>query len=70
VFAKALAQAGRTRDEVAVIVGLEVGDEVLADLRVTALEWEDQGVDELVLHWVRPNALEAVLAAGERAGLP
>jgi alkanesulfonate monooxygenase SsuD/methylene tetrahydromethanopterin reductase-like flavin-dependent oxidoreductase (luciferase family) len=70
VFRNALAEAGRRRADVAIIVGLEVGDEVLAELPATARAWEAQGVDELVLHWVRPNALDAVLAAGERAGLP
>jgi G6PDH family F420-dependent oxidoreductase len=69
VFAEALPDAGRTRQDVSVIVGLEPDDEVLADLLATAGRWEALGADELVLHWVRPPALEAVLAAGERAGV-
>ena len=69
VFTKGLVDAGRTREEVAIIVGLEAGNDVLADLGATAQEWEAQGADELVIHWVKPDALDGVLAAGERAGL-
>ena len=40
---------------------------VLADLAATAHEWQARGADELVLHWIGPQQLDAVLAAGERA---
>jgi alkanesulfonate monooxygenase SsuD/methylene tetrahydromethanopterin reductase-like flavin-dependent oxidoreductase (luciferase family) len=70
VFADALAAAGRRREDVAVIVGVEADDEGLqADVAGAAAAWRDRGVDELVIHWVRPTQLDAVLAAGERAGL-
>lgn len=36
------------------------------DLGAWAAAWQARGADELVLHWVRPHQLEAVLAAGER----
>jgi alkanesulfonate monooxygenase SsuD/methylene tetrahydromethanopterin reductase-like flavin-dependent oxidoreductase (luciferase family) len=69
VFRRALDEAGRRRQDVQVIVGLEVGVEMLADLRAVADKWQQRGVDELVLHWVKPDTLETVLAAGERAEL-
>jgi alkanesulfonate monooxygenase SsuD/methylene tetrahydromethanopterin reductase-like flavin-dependent oxidoreductase (luciferase family) len=76
VFLQALAAAGRRREEVAVLVGVDVvredsvaSDPLLADLAAGAAAWRARGADELVLHWVRPPELEAVLAAGERAGL-
>lgn len=76
VFLEALAAAGRPRSEVSVLVGLDLDREVkpeeqplLADLVGTAAEWQERGADELVLHWIRPHQLGAVLAAGERAGL-
>ena len=42
---------------------------VLADLAATAREWQARGADELVLHWIGPQQLDAVLAARERAGV-
>ena len=34
-----------------------------------AERWRERGADELVLHWVKADQVEAVLAAGERAWL-
>ena len=42
---------------------------LLADLAATAAEWQERGADELIFHWIHPHQLDAVLAAGERAGL-
>lgn len=73
VFEGALAAAGRSRSEVAVIVGCDVprGDALaqapaIIDPAAWAEEWQGRGADELVLHWVGPDQLDAVLAAGER----
>jgi alkanesulfonate monooxygenase SsuD/methylene tetrahydromethanopterin reductase-like flavin-dependent oxidoreductase (luciferase family) len=74
VFEAALAAAGRSRADVAVIVGCDVprGDDArtasaIADTRAWAEGWRERGADELVLHWIHPDQLEAVLTAGERA---
>ena len=40
---------------------------ILADLTGTAARWQERGADELVLHWIHPDQLDHVLAAGERA---
>ena len=75
VFLEALAAAGRRREDVQVLVGLDVDradpsrDPLVADMAGTAAAWHGRGADELVLHWVRPPELEAVIAAGERAEL-
>ena len=76
VFQDALAAAGRSRADVSVVVGLDMvpgvapeDQPILADLAVTAAEWQARGADELILHWIRPEQLPAVLAAGERAFL-
>ena len=44
-------------------------DPLLADLAGSAAAWAERGADELVLHWVRPPQLDAVIAAAERAEL-
>jgi alkanesulfonate monooxygenase SsuD/methylene tetrahydromethanopterin reductase-like flavin-dependent oxidoreductase (luciferase family) len=76
VFLESLAAAGRKRSDVSVLVGLDLDKDLkpedqplLADLTATAAEWQERGADELILHWIRPHELGAVLAAGERAGL-
>jgi alkanesulfonate monooxygenase SsuD/methylene tetrahydromethanopterin reductase-like flavin-dependent oxidoreductase (luciferase family) len=76
VFLESLAAAGRKRSDVTVLVGLDLDADLppeeqplLADLAVTAAEWQERGADELIFHWIRPHELGAVLAAGERAGL-
>lgn len=75
VFLEALDAVGRRRDEVAVLVGLgteprdgAADPAILDDLAATAAAWRGRGADELVLRWVRPAGLDAVLAALERAG--
>ena len=76
VFLEGLEKAGRRREDVSVLVGLDLEKDIapedqpaLADLAATAAQWKERGADEIVLHWIRPDALDAVLAAGERAGL-
>lgn len=74
VFEGALAAAGRARSDVQVIVGCDLprGDALrtapaIADPAAWAERWRARGADELVLHWVGPDQLDQVLAAGERA---
>jgi len=74
VFEEALAAAGRRRDEVAVLVALDLdrhlpaaAQPLLADLAGECRRWRRLGADELILAEVRPEQLVHVLAAGERA---
>ncbi len=75
-FEEALAGAGRTRGEVAVIVAVDLAREVpagrqaiLADLAGEAARWRERGAHELILAEVGPAHLVHALAAAERAGL-
>jgi alkanesulfonate monooxygenase SsuD/methylene tetrahydromethanopterin reductase-like flavin-dependent oxidoreductase (luciferase family) len=75
-FEAELAAAGRDRSAVAVVVAVPLagrtadpGDPVLADLGGVAATWQERGADEVVIPWVRSGQLDALLAAGERAGL-
>ncbi len=74
VYLDALAAAGRSRSDVSIIVAVDIprGDAaaeapILADPASATAAWRDRGADELVLHWIHPDQLDAVLAAGERA---
>lgn len=75
VFLDTLAAAGRRRGDVKVVVALDLSaddpaaDPILADLPATAAAWQERGADELILHWIRPHQLDAVIAAAERAEL-
>ncbi|MEA2623164.1 MAG: hypothetical protein QOH61_2074 [Chloroflexota bacterium] len=79
LYLEALAAAGRRRDEVSVLVAVDLSKDaswaggsdgdLLSDLGATAARWHERGADELILHWVNPDQLDAVLAAGERAAL-
>jgi alkanesulfonate monooxygenase SsuD/methylene tetrahydromethanopterin reductase-like flavin-dependent oxidoreductase (luciferase family) len=42
---------------------------LVADLAAFAAEWQQKGADELIVSWVRPADLAALLDAAERAGL-
>jgi alkanesulfonate monooxygenase SsuD/methylene tetrahydromethanopterin reductase-like flavin-dependent oxidoreductase (luciferase family) len=66
VFLEALAAAGRKRSEVAVLVGVEA-ESAAADLPGMAAAWAERGVDEIVVHEVRPAVLPAVLASARSA---
>ena len=74
VYLEALAAAGRRRSDVTIVVGTDVPrgaaaaeHPLLADLAASTAAWQARGADELVLHWIHDDQLEAVLAAGERA---
>ena len=74
IYLEALAAAGRERSDVSIIVADDVprGADaakapILADPVATTAAWRERGVDELILHWIHEDQLEAVLAAGERA---
>ena len=66
----------RSRAQVAHLVAVQLSrDEpldrqpLIADMRAFAAEWEAKGADELIVSWVRPAELPALLEAAERAGL-
>lgn len=67
---------GRRRADVAHVVALSLSrDEplerqpLLADMAGVLAEWRERGADELIVNWVRPQTLPALLDAAERAGL-
>lgn len=71
-----LAAHGRSRANVVhlVAVGLSRDEPldrqpIVADLATFAAEWQERGADELIVNWVRPAELPALLDAGARAGL-
>jgi len=74
IYLEALALAGRRREDVSIIVADDVPrgaaaleSPIVADMTGVATAWQARGADELVLHWIDADQLEAVLAAGERA---
>lgn len=76
IFDEALGAAGRDRAQVDVVVAADREKDVAldqqplyVDLAGAADQWAERGVDELVLHWVKPHEVPALLAAAERAGL-
>lgn len=76
IFREALTMAGRSRDDVQVLVAVGLERDVhpdrqplLMDLAGVADAWRERGADELVLRWIRPMEVAALLDAAERAGL-
>jgi len=72
-----LAAHGRTRRQVAHLVAVSLERDVpierqplIADMTSFLGEWRDRGADELIVDWVRPAQLSALLEAAARAGLP
>ena len=72
-----LSTHGRSRAEVSHLLAVGLArDEpldrqaLIADLAGFAAEWEARGADELIVNWVRPAELPALLEAASRAGLP
>ena len=66
----------RQRSEVAHILAVEIERDrplaeqpLLADPAGFAAEWQSRGADELIVSWVKPNDLPALLEAAARAGL-
>ena len=75
VFREELESAGRSRDDVVAVASFDLprtagrpGADV-PDLRAEAERWRGLGADELIVSWVRPHQVPALLAAAERAGL-
>jgi alkanesulfonate monooxygenase SsuD/methylene tetrahydromethanopterin reductase-like flavin-dependent oxidoreductase (luciferase family) len=71
-----LSRHGRSRAKMAHLVAVSLArDEplasqpLIADLTTFAAEWQARGADELIVNWVRPAELPALLEAASRAGL-
>jgi alkanesulfonate monooxygenase SsuD/methylene tetrahydromethanopterin reductase-like flavin-dependent oxidoreductase (luciferase family) len=71
-----LSAHGRSRAKVVhlVAVGLSRDEPLenqplIASMAEFAAEWQARGADELIVNWVRPAELPALLTAAERAGL-
>jgi alkanesulfonate monooxygenase SsuD/methylene tetrahydromethanopterin reductase-like flavin-dependent oxidoreductase (luciferase family) len=76
VHLEELAAHGRSRAEVAHLLAVDVSrDEpldrqpLIADMATFVGEWHERGADELIVSWVRPAELPALLDAAARAGL-
>jgi alkanesulfonate monooxygenase SsuD/methylene tetrahydromethanopterin reductase-like flavin-dependent oxidoreductase (luciferase family) len=75
-YEQQLRELGRQRKDAPIVLGLERAkgipterQPVFADLRGELEQWRERGADEIVLSWVRPPEIPALLAAAERAGL-
>ncbi len=76
VHLEELSRVGRSRAEMAHLLSVSLSrDEplavqpLIADMARFAGEWQELGADELVVNWVRPAELPALLEAAARAGL-
>lgn len=76
IHLKELSAHGRSRAQMAHLIAVTLSrDEpldrqpLIADMAGFAAEWQEKGADELIVNWVRPADLPALLDAAERAGL-
>jgi G6PDH family F420-dependent oxidoreductase len=67
VFEAELESAGRRRDDVPMLVGIEV-EELRDDLAALCARWEARGAAELIIHDVKAAELDAVLSLAGSAG--
>jgi alkanesulfonate monooxygenase SsuD/methylene tetrahydromethanopterin reductase-like flavin-dependent oxidoreductase (luciferase family) len=72
-----LSAHGRSRAKISHILAVSLSrDEpldrqpLIADMAGFAAQWQEKGADELIVSWVRPAELPALLEAAARAGLP
>ena len=73
---EALSAAGRSRAQIAHLVAVSIEKEVpldrqplFADIATFLGKWHDRGADEVIVSWVKPADLPALLEAGARAGI-
>jgi alkanesulfonate monooxygenase SsuD/methylene tetrahydromethanopterin reductase-like flavin-dependent oxidoreductase (luciferase family) len=71
-----LAAHGRSRAQIAHVVAVSLDKEValdrqplIADMKSFLGEWHSRGADEIVVSWVKPADLPALLDAAAKAGL-
>jgi len=67
---------GRKRSDVIHVVAVPLtrdepleSNRLIADMSAFADEWQARGADELIVNWVRPAHLQAVIDAADKAGL-
>jgi len=67
---------GRSRAEISHLVAVRLDrdepldrQQLIADMAGFLAEWQERGADEIVVSWVKPAELQALLDAAERAGL-
>jgi alkanesulfonate monooxygenase SsuD/methylene tetrahydromethanopterin reductase-like flavin-dependent oxidoreductase (luciferase family) len=72
-----LSAHGRSRAQISHLLAVQLSREepldrqpLIADMAAFAAEWQEKGADELIVSWVRPAELPALLEAAARAGLP
>lgn len=66
VFREELTAVGRDPSDVAILVGVEMA-ELQGDLVAATERWRDRGAAEIIVHDVRPEQLEDILALAEYA---
>jgi hypothetical protein len=71
-----LAAHGRSRANVAHLVAVSIDKDVpldrqplFADMATFLGEWQQRGADEIIVSWVKPADLPALLESAARAGL-
>lgn len=71
-----LSEHGRSRAEIVHLLAVEIDREaalasqpLFADMATFLGEWHERGADEIIVSWVRPAALPALLEAAARAGI-
>jgi alkanesulfonate monooxygenase SsuD/methylene tetrahydromethanopterin reductase-like flavin-dependent oxidoreductase (luciferase family) len=76
VHLEELAARGRSRAEIAHLVAVSIARDtplaeqpLFADMTTFLGEWRDRGADEVIVSWVKPADLPALLDAAARAGL-
>jgi len=64
-----LERHGRRREDVAHLLAVELQRGAAINLTDLAAEWQAHGADELIVSWVRPDDLPALLQAANEAAL-
>jgi alkanesulfonate monooxygenase SsuD/methylene tetrahydromethanopterin reductase-like flavin-dependent oxidoreductase (luciferase family) len=73
---EALSAQGRSRAQIAHLIAVSIDKEVpldrqllFADMATFLGEWQERGADEIIVSWVKPADLAALLEAGAKAGI-
>ena len=76
VHLEELAAQGRSRAQIAHLIAVSIDKDVpldrqplIADMATFLGEWQRRGADEIIVSWVKPADLPALLEAGARASL-
>jgi G6PDH family F420-dependent oxidoreductase len=76
IYLAELSAHGRSRADVVHLLAVDIAREapleeqpLIADMAGFAAEWQARGADGLIVNWVRPSQLPALLEAAAKAGL-